>query len=179
VNLSVNVLISRRISLARHVLRLGTMRSAVKDFSQKTLRENTIWKKRREGEINNKIDLTCIALESMGCICLAQFYCCEYGKKNLGHFLTGKAKFTASETGFRHAVGQIVRPRISQKKCSVIHFSETMSLSHAMGKQVPETESRHMGVSTFRIQIIDRQCSFQQTNSLCVSAYILSNRTQG
>jgi hypothetical protein len=46
VNLSVNVLISKRVILARQVIRVGTMRNAFKGFSQKTLRENTIWKKK-------------------------------------------------------------------------------------------------------------------------------------
>jgi hypothetical protein len=84
VNLSVNILISRRISLAGQEIRLGTMRNAFKDFSQKTLRENTIWKKKREGEGNNKIDLTCMAIERVDCICLAQLCCCEYGNKIWG-----------------------------------------------------------------------------------------------
>ena len=84
-NLSVNILISRGVSLARQVIRLGTMRNAFKEFSQKTLRQNTIWKKKRlEGEGNNKIDLTCIALESVDCIFVCQLYCCEYGNKTWG-----------------------------------------------------------------------------------------------
>lgn len=86
-NLSVNILISRGVRLARQVIRLGTMRNAFKEFSQKTLRQNTIWKKKKkrlEGEGNNKIDLTCIALESVDCIFVSQLYCCEYGNKTWG-----------------------------------------------------------------------------------------------
>ena len=37
------------------------MRNAFKDFSQSTIKENTIWKKRWKCESNNKLDLTRIA----------------------------------------------------------------------------------------------------------------------
>jgi len=79
VNLSVNILISRRISLARQVIRLGTVRNAFKGFSQTTLRENTVWKKDVKVRTIIKINLTCIAPDSMDCICLVQLYRCEYG----------------------------------------------------------------------------------------------------